>query len=198
MEFNELIESIKSFEGTEDYNNYVAGFVNADSVSKFLETDAGKELLKPINDSHFTKSLETWKNNNLAKLVDEEHKKRFPDADPKDTEIAKLKADFEALKAESVRKDLTNKALTIATEKGLPVDLVNFFVGEDEAATTKNLETLETAFSAAVKKVVDERLGKSHKPDSGNLEGELDPAKLGAMTPEQINAYFDSVLGKKK
>lgn len=198
MEFNELIESMKSFEGTEDYENYVNGFVTSDRVSKFLDTEDGKKILEPLYHSHFSKSLETWKTNNLSKLVDEEYKKRFPDADPKDTEIAKLKADFEALKAESVRKDLTNKALTIATEKGLPVDLVNFFVGEDEAATTKNLETLETAFSAAVKKVVDERLGKSHKPDSGNLEGELDPAKLGAMTPEQINAYFDSVFGKKK
>ena len=197
MEFNELIESMKSFEGTEDYKNYVAGFVNTDSVTEFLKTDDGKKILEPLYDSHFSKSLETWKTNNLAKLVDEEHKKRFPDADPKDTEIAKLKADFEALKAESVRKDLTNKALTIATEKGLPVDLVNFFVGEDEAATTKNLETLETAFSAAVEKVVTERLGKSHKPDKGGFEGQLDPAKLGAMTPDEINAYFDSVLGKK-
>lgn len=197
MEFNELVENMKSFEGTEDYENFVNGFMTSDRVSKFLDTEDGKKILEPLYHSHFSKSLETWKNNNLAKLVDEEHKKRYPDADPKDTEIAKLKAEFEALKAESVRKDLTNKALTIATEKGLPVDLVNFFVGEDEAATTKNLETLETAFSAAVEKIVTERLGKSHKPDKGDVEGELDPAKLGAMTPDEINAYFDKVLGKK-
>lgn len=197
MEFNELIESMKSFEGTEDYENYVNGFVTSDRVSKFLDTEDGKKILEPLYHSHFSKSLETWKTNNLSKLVDEEHKKRFPDADPKDTEIAKLKADFEALKAESVRKDLTNKALTIATEKNLPVDLVNFFVGEDEAATTKNLETLETAFSAAVEKVVTERLGKSHKPDGGGIEGKLDPAKLATMTPDEINAYFEKNLGKK-
>lgn len=197
MEFNELIENMKSFEGTEDYENYVNGFVTSDRVSKFLDTEDGKKILEPLYHSHFSKSLETWKTNNLSKLVDEEHKKRFPDADPKDTEIAKLKADFEALKAESVRKDLTNKALTIATEKNLPVDLVNFFVGEDEAATTKNLETLETAFSAAVEKVVTERLGKSHKPDKGGVEGELDPAKLATMTPDEINAYFEKKLGNK-
>ena len=180
MNFDELIENMKSFEDTEEYKNYVNGFVNADSVTEFLKTDEGKKILEPLYHSHFSKSLETWKTNNLSKLVDEEYKKRYPDANPKDADIAALQAELEALKAESLRKDLTNKALTIATEKGLPVDLINFFVGENE----------ETTFSAAVEKVVSEKLGKSHKPDAGSDFKELTAEDFAAMNVEEINEYF--------
>lgn len=191
MNFNEVVEAFEGFKDTEDFENYVGGFVTADRVRKYLETEDGKKFIQPTLDKYHNKGLESWKQGEEFKsLVDAKIKELYPDADPKDTEIAKLKADFEALKAESLRKDLTNKALTIATEKGLPVDLINFFVGENEETTTKNLETLETAFSAAVEKVVSEKLGKSHKPDAGSDFKELTAEDFAAMNVEEINEYF--------
>jgi len=196
MEFNEIVESLKTFEGTEDFENYIGGFVTADRVSKFLETDAGKQFIQPTLDKYHNKGLETWKTNNLDKLVNEKVKELYPEADPKDTELAKLKADLEAMKAESVRKDLTNKALTVATEKELPIDLISYFVGADEDSTTANLEKLETAFNAAVEKVVTKRLGKSHKPDAGDDSQELTPEEMASMSIEDINAYYNKLLKK--
>ncbi len=196
MEFNEIVESLKTFEGTEDFENYIGGFVTADRVSKFLETDAGKQFIQPTLDKYHNKGLETWKTNNLDKLVSEKVKELYPEADPKDTELAKLKADLEAMKAESVRKDLTNKALTVATEKELPIDLISYFVGADEDSTTANLEKLETAFNAAVEKVVTKRLGKSHKPDAGDDSQELTPEEMASMSIEDINAYYNKLLKK--
>lgn len=198
MEFNELIESMKSFEGTEDYENYVNGFVTSDRVSKFLDTEDGKKILEPLYHSHFSKSLETWKTNNLTKLVNEEYKKRHPDADPKDTALAELKAELEKMKAESARKDLTNKALTIATEKKLPIELVDFFVGEDETATTDNLNKFETAFNAALEKMVTAKLGQSHKPDAGDDFKGFDPAKLAGLSIEEINKQINELEKMKK
>lgn len=196
MEFNEIVESLKTFEGTEDFENYIGGFVTADRVSKFLETDAGKQFIQPTLDKYHNKGLETWKTNNLDKLVSEKVKELYPEADPKDTELAKLKADLEAMKAESVRKDLTNKALTVATEKELPIDLISYFVGTDEDSTTANLEKLETAFNAAVEKVVTKKLGKSHKPDAGDDSQELTPEEMASMSIEDINAYYNKLLKK--
>lgn len=193
MDFNEIIESLKEFEGTEDFENYIGGHVTADRVSKYLETDAGKQFLQPMLDKYHTKGLETWKTNNLEKLVDAEVKKRYPEADPKDTELAKLKADLESMKAESLKKDLTNKALTIATAKGLPVDLISYFVGDSEEATTANLEKLETTFNAEVEKVVTKRLGKSHKPDAGDDTQQLTADDFDAMSIEEINEYFRKI-----
>lgn len=171
MELNELIEQLKAYEGSEQYNNYVNGLVNADRVNNYLATDEGKRMIQPKLDSYFSKGLETWKTNNLDNLVNAKVKELYPDADPKDTEIAAMKAELEKIKAESQRKDLTNTALRIANEKGLPVDLVSFFVGTDEKTTTANMGKLETAFTTALSEAVKNKLkGESYVPPDGETE----------------------------
>ncbi|MBQ7801331.1 MAG: DUF4355 domain-containing protein [Oscillospiraceae bacterium] len=169
MEFSEIIAELKKFEGTEEFNNYVNGLMNADRVKAFLATDDGKKLMQPQLDSYFSKGLETWKTNNLQGLIDAKVKEMYPDADPKDTELAGLKAELERMKAEALRKDLTNKALTIATEKGLPVDLVQFFVGADEKSTIANMETLEKSYGVALGAAVEKKLKDSnYTPPKGD------------------------------
>ena len=171
MEFNEIIEALKQFENTPEFDNYVSGHVNADRVTKYLGTDDGKKLLQPQLDSYFSKGLETWKTNNLDGLVNAKVKELYPDADPKDTELAAVKAELEKMKAESLRKDLTNKALTIANEKHLPVDLVSFFIGADEKTTTDNMGKFEKAFTDALGVAVKEKLkGNSYVPPDGEVE----------------------------
>ena len=171
MEFSELIEQMKTFENSEEYENYVNGLMNNDRVTKYLDTDDGKKMMQPKLDSYFSKGLETWKTNNLDNLVNAKVKELYPDADPKDTEIAAMKAELEKIKAESQRKDLTNQALKIANEKGLPVDLVSFFVGADEKTTTTNMSKLETAFTTALSEAVKNKLkGESYVPPDGETE----------------------------
>ncbi len=171
MEFKELTAELDKFKDTDDYNNYIGGFVTADRVSKYLETDDGKKLLQPTLDKYHTKGLETWKSNNLQKLVDDEVKKRFPEADPKDTELAKIKHELEQMKQESTRKELTNAALKTATEKHLPIELVDYFIGMDTETTAKNLEILEKVFNQSVSASVDEKIkGTSHVPAKGDPE----------------------------
>lgn len=165
MDIKEILAELKKFEDTDEYKAFVAGLINTERVKAFLSTDDGKKLLQPQLDSYFTKGLETWKNNNLENLVNAKVKELYPDADPKDTELAEVKAELERMKAESIRKDLTNKALTYANEKGLPSDLVDYFVGTDEKSTNDNLEKFEKAFSSAIGAAVDKKLkGSSYVP----------------------------------
>lgn len=165
MDIKEILTELKKFEDTEEYKAFVAGLINTERVKAFLSTDDGKKLLQPQLDSYFSKGLETWKNNNLDNLVNAKVKELYPDADPKDTELAEVKAELERMKAESIRKDLTNKALTYANEKGLPSDLVDYFVGTDEKSTNDNLEKFEKAFSSAIGAAVDKKLkGSSYVP----------------------------------
>lgn len=171
MEFKDIIEALKQYENTPDFDNYINGHLNANRVSKFLGTDDGKKLLQPQLDSYFSKGLETWKTNNLEGLVNAKVKELYPDADPKDAELAAMKAEIEKMKAEALRKDLTNKALTIANEKHLPVDLVDYFVGMDEKTTTANMDKLEKAFADALGVAVKEKLkGNSYVPPDGEPE----------------------------
>jgi hypothetical protein len=173
MEFNEIIEQLEQFKETDDYKNYVGGLsqVTPDRVKEFLSTEDGKKTLQPEMDKYFNKGLETWKANNLEKIVTEELQKRNPSADPKDVELQTVKAQLEEMKAEAIRKDMTNVALKIATEKNLPVDLIDYFVGMDEATTKKNLAILESAFNAKVSASVDEKIkSNTHIPTADKTE----------------------------
>lgn len=162
MTFEEIIKELESYKDSEEFNNYIAGLMTDDRVKEYLNTDSGKKLLQPTLDSYFTKGLDTWKSNNLQSLVDEKVKELYPEADPKDTELAKVKAELEAMKAESVRKDLTNKALKYATEKGLPADLIDFFIGKDEETTNSNLKKLESIYSGSISSAVDKKLKENN------------------------------------
>lgn len=168
MELKEIITELQKHKDTDEYNNYIGGFITADRVEKYLESDEGKKLIQPTLDKYHNKGLESWKTNNLNKLIDEEIKKRFPEADPKDKELANIKQELETIKNEAIRKDLTNKALKVATEKGLPVELIDYFIGNDEETTTKNLETFENIFNEKLAAGVDLKLkGNSYAPPAG-------------------------------
>lgn len=169
MTFEELIKEIKQFENTDEYKNFISGLLNDERVTAYLETENGKKLMQPKYDSYFSKGLETWKTNNLDKLVNEKVKELYPEADPKDTELAAVKAELEKMKSESLRKDLTNKALKIANEKGLPTDLIDFFIGSDEKATNENITKFEKAFNDSVGSAVQKKLkDSSYVPPEGD------------------------------
>lgn len=169
MTFEELLKELKQFENTDEYKNFISGLINDDRVTAYLDTDSGKKLMQPKLDSYFSKGLETWKTNNLDKLVSDKVKELYPEADPKDTELAAVKAELEKMKSESLRKDLTNKALKIANDKGLPADLVDFFIGADEKATNANIAKFEKAFTDSVGSAVQKKLkDSSYVPPEGD------------------------------
>lgn len=193
MNFTDIVAQMKPFEDSEDYKNFVNGLLTAERVNAFLDTAEGKKVIEPRLDKHFTKSLKTWQDNNLDKLVNDRYKQLHPDADPKDAKVAELEATIKAMQLESARKDLTNKALGIASEKGLPSKLVSFFIGEDEKATTNNMVAFTEEFIAAVEAEVTKRLGSNHKPPEGDKPKTYTPEQLNAMSFEEINKYYNSL-----
>jgi hypothetical protein len=100
----DLLELIKSIEDDMDVDDSLK---DSELAKKFGSLDVFKEKIKSDKefkayldseeDKHYSKALETWKTNNLQGLIDEEIKKRFPEKDPKDTELAKLKAEMEKM-----------------------------------------------------------------------------------------------------
>lgn len=180
--FDEIKSYFETNKDSDEVKGYVSSFINADGVSKFLETDDGKKFIQPTLDKYHSKSLKTWQDNNLSKLVDEEVNKRFPKIDPKDKEIAELKAQFEKAQKETARDKLTNKALKVATEQKLPTDLVDYFIGDDEDTTNKNLEKFMAAMSAHDEAIKTEfAKGNSYSPPlnkGGNIGDEKARAEI--------------------
>lgn len=129
----------------------------AEVVNSYLDSQDGVKLLQPRLDSHFSKGLQTWKDNNLSKLIDEEVAKRNPGETPEQKEIRELKAQLEQDKAERLKEKLTNVAMKKADELGLPLDLVQHFIGADEDSTNSNLENFNSAFQTAIQTQVNSK-----------------------------------------
>jgi hypothetical protein len=69
-ENQEVVQEVLNEEPKEEANTSVE--LNADVVEKWLQTNEGKKFLQPKLDSYFSKGLESWKNNNLEKLINAE------------------------------------------------------------------------------------------------------------------------------
>ncbi|WP_370225279.1 DUF4355 domain-containing protein [Cytobacillus sp.] len=182
------LEAVKKFladnkedEGVKAYLGELSA-VSADKVKGFLESEEGKKLMQPRLDSHFTKGLETWKQNNLEKLIEEEVNKRNPSKTPEQLELEKLRKEIEDEKKARNRESLVNKALKVAKEKSLPDGIIDFFIAEDEENTLSNLSKFEEEYNKAVQSAVATKFKESgriidHGMNTNNAGG-TDIAKL--------------------
>lgn len=158
--------------------------VSADKVKGFLDTDEGKKLLQPRLDSYFAKGLDTWKTNNLDKIVEEEVNKRNPQKSPEQIELEKLRKEIEDERKARNRESLVNKALKVAKEKNLPDGIIDFFIADDEENTLSNLSKLEEEYSKAVQSAVDSKFkehGRDIEHQSGNHSQAIDLNSLAAQ-----------------
>ncbi|MFT4430778.1 DUF4355 domain-containing protein [Bacillus velezensis] len=184
------LDEVKKFLEENKENEEVKGFVgelsavSADKVEGFLETDEGKRLIQPRLDSHFTKGLETWKANNLDALVDAKVKELYPEETEEQKRIRKLEKELEDQKTAAQREKLLNKAVSYASEKQLPADVVEFFIGEDEESTMKNLGAFEEKYNAALQKAIESKFQENGRDvQSGSNEPtnqDLDISSLAA------------------
>lgn len=139
-----------------------------DAVQKFVnENEEARKWLQSLTDSRVTEAIKTYEKKTLPKKVEEEINKRFPPETEEQKQIRELRQKLEQIEQEKIRETLRNKALSVATEKQLPTKLIDFFIGQDEETTMKNLAVLEEAFSAAVQQAVETRFkdgGRTPQP----------------------------------
>jgi len=181
MELKEALELIgKNLEAPE-VKEFTTKFnplatVTKDNVGEFVEKN---DVLKSYRDSFHTKGLETWKANNLKKLVDEEIAKVNPQETPEQKKIRELEARLNEESAARKKEALKNLAIKKLSEKKLPVDIVDNLIGSDEESTEKTLAAYEQALES-YKKALTEQLLKNNGRDPINP----DPAP-GMITREQ-------------
>ncbi|WP_366561805.1 DUF4355 domain-containing protein [Bacillus velezensis] len=184
------LEDVKKFLEENKENEDVKSFMNelsalsADKVNGFLDTEEGKRLIQPRLDSHFTKGLDTWKANNLDALVDAKVKELYPEETEEQKRIRKLEKELEDQKTAAQREKLLNKAVSYASEKQLPAGVVEFFIGEDEESTMKNLGAFEEKYNAALQKAIESKFQENGRDvQSGSNEPtnqDLDISSLAA------------------
>jgi hypothetical protein len=185
------LEDIKKFlsdnKDQDDVKSYLGELSTptAEGVEGFLDTPEGRKLLQPRLDSNFTKGLNTWKEKNLDKLIDEEVKKRNPDETPEQKELAKLRKEIEDERKARNRETLVNKALKVAKEKNLPDGIVDFFIGDDEETTLSNLSKLEEDYSKAVQSAVESKFKEYGRDiDQSNNQNNTGGIDIGGLAAD--------------
>lgn len=195
-------KEIKDWLESEEGKAYIEGLITPDRVKTFLDTDEGKKVIQPSIDKNFAKGLETWKANNLTKIIEDEIAKKFPEETEEKKELRKLRDEIASERKARLRETLRNKALSEATQKNLPVEIVDYFVGEDDDTTKSNLIRFEETWHNAIKNAVE---GKFKEGGRTPAKTEPDPQgysreQLMKMSPEEINANWDAIekrLSKK-
>ncbi len=140
-----------------------------EGLRDFLENEEdGRKILQSVTDARVTKGIESWKQNNLGRVIEDEIAKRFP---PETEERKKLR-DLEVRQAELVRelkrRDLMSKAIEVANEKRLPLKMIERLLGDDEEGTLRNIQMFEEAFVKAVEDAVAEKFRASGREPSGS------------------------------
>ena len=153
-----------------------------EDVTEFLTTEEGKKVLLPLIDKDVTRGIETYKTKTVPRLITEaveaEIKKRYPEETEEQKRLKRLEADYESEKRARIRETLRNKAISTFTEKGLPVKLADYFLGENEEAMTANLGVLETVWASALKDAVEKKF-KDNRRDVHQTT--IDPKDLDAQ-----------------
>jgi hypothetical protein len=172
MTLEELRQFVEANQDNQEVQNYLKGLypLTPEGVTAFLSTEDGKKILQPRLDQHFTKGLETWKEKTLPTLLDEEIKKKFPGETEEQKRLRNLEDELAKERQARVKSELVNKATTLATQKGLPVELVSYFVGQDEDSTVNNLTAVENIWQQNIEKAVEEKFkesGRTPNPGGG-------------------------------
>lgn len=167
------LEEIKAYlsenQESSDVKEFVKGLnpVTIDRVKEFATVnEEGNKWLKQQQDSHWDKSIETWKKNNLDEIVMGKVKELYPEETEEQKRIRMLEQKLAEAEGKEQREALRNKALTIATEKKLPTNLLDHFLGDDEEATLANLAKLEETLNPWVESQVNAEVEQRFK-DSG-------------------------------
>ena len=186
------LDAVKKFfadnQNNEEVKAYLLGLnpITVEGVKKFVTENAeAKAWLDSEKDKHSSKSLETWKTNNLQKLIDDEVAKRNPAKTPEQIELEKLRKEIEEERKSRTRQELVNKALKVADEKQLPKDIIDFFIADDEENTLANLSKLEEEYSKAVQAAVDAKFKAGGRDvETGSGSGGSGAIDIGALAAE--------------
>ena len=162
------------------------------AVQEFLNAnDEGKKWLQAEKDKTVTKGLETWRTNNLPKIIDEEITKRFPAETPEQKRIKEMESKLADLERRERRALLTAQALGVASQHNIPNELVEYLVGEDEETTLKNIEKAKTALNSLL-----QNAAQVHFKDSGRKVTQ--PGTTTKTELQELQEQYDRAKGAER
>lgn len=174
------IDLLKLIEGLEDETDVldtlkeqeeIKGLIKPFDVEKITLEDFKKVITenKEIKgyytsekDRAVSKGIETFKSNNLQKLIDEELKKKSNEGLSEEAiQLKELQAKFEALEKEKTISELKGKYTKLLVEKGLNAELIDFVFNEDEEIFNSNVDKINSIIENSINAKTNEILNNN-------------------------------------
>lgn len=174
------IDLLKLIEGLEDETDVldtlkeqeeIKGLIKPFDVNEITLEDFKKAIAdnKEIRgyyasekDRAVTKGIETFKSNNLQKLIDEELKKKSNEGLSEEAiQLKELQAKFEALEKEKTISELKGKYTKLLVEKGLNAELIDFVFNEDEEIFNSNVDKINSIIENSINAKTNEILNNN-------------------------------------
>ncbi|MBP3928587.1 MAG: DUF4355 domain-containing protein [Peptostreptococcaceae bacterium] len=142
-----------------------ADLINKDNLTleelkNIINTNDGfKAWLNSEKDRHFSTSLNTWKENNLAKEVEKEISKRYPAETEEQKKLRDLELKLQSMEQESKMKELKANTMKVINDKKLDSEIIDFVLSDNEEVTNAKIDKLE----GLIEKLAAQRLEEKYK-----------------------------------
>ncbi len=133
-----------------------------------------KSYLDSIKDTHFTKALETWKANNLNKMVEAELLKRNPSKTPEQLKLEEMEQRLNESEKQRKLSDQKSRIKSDESYKGIDSKIIDLLVNEDEEITKANLALYVEGNKPFIQSEIEKRLKDNQYTPPSN---EADKAK---------------------
>ena len=121
--------------------------------------------------------METWKQNNLQKIVDGEINKRFPAETEEQKQIRDLQQKLEQIENEKTYAMLKAEATTALSKQGITPEIADFFIAGTKEETLSKIQNFTEIFKKEVNKEVEERIKKAGISLTDTQKQEIDITK---------------------
>lgn len=177
---SEIIELLKDKQENDDIDEILKGTDFAKSIQSIdifktlvaTEQDF-KSFMDSEKDKHHSKALDTWKQNNLQKLIDAEVKKATGQGETEEQKaIRELQDKLTNMEKEKTKAENIAKFKDVLAEKKIPSNMVGFLIADDEEATNTNISTFEAAMKTYIDNGVKARFKENEyipPTDSGGV-----------------------------
>ncbi len=180
----DLLKLIENIEDEGSVNEVLSQSDFAKSLlSSGLTLDAFKEkendtefrsYLDSIKDTHFTKALETWKANNLNKMIEAELLKRNPSKTPEQLKLEEMEQRLNESEKQRKLSDQKSRIKSDESYKGIDSKIIDLLVNEDEEITKANLALYVEGNKPFIQSEIEKRLKDNQYTPPSN---EADKAK---------------------
>ena len=128
-----------------------------------------KAWLSSEKDRHFSTSLNTWKENNLAKEVEKEISKRYPAETEEQKKLRDLELKLQSMEQESKMKEIKANTMRVINDKKLDSEILDFVLSETEEVTISKIDKLESLIDKLATQRVEEKYKQANTTPSTSI-----------------------------